>query len=88
MNSQDYYFDSGRLVLTESFLLRRGFCCGNGCRHCPYEETWYVVRTSDDLMFHLKASDPRISGIEKRGLPLLIEIEESVYNIISFERIR
>ncbi|MFT4015995.1 MAG: DUF5522 domain-containing protein [Agriterribacter sp.] len=25
------------MVLTESFLLKRGYCCGNGCRHCPYE---------------------------------------------------
>ncbi|WP_240627996.1 DUF5522 domain-containing protein [Terrimonas sp.] len=25
------------MVLTESFLLKRGYCCGNGCWHCPYE---------------------------------------------------
>jgi hypothetical protein len=24
------------MVLTEEYLLRRGFCCGNRCRHCPY----------------------------------------------------
>ncbi|UPK72906.1 DUF5522 domain-containing protein [Chitinophaga filiformis] len=24
------------MVLTEHFLLERGFCCGNGCKHCPY----------------------------------------------------
>lgn len=33
----DYYFDGGLMVLTEHFLLNRGFCCGNGCRHCPYD---------------------------------------------------
>jgi hypothetical protein len=33
----DYYFDeNGLLVMTEHFLKKRGFCCGNGCRHCPY----------------------------------------------------
>jgi hypothetical protein len=33
----DFYFTSeGYLVFTEQYLLRRGFCCGNGCRHCPY----------------------------------------------------
>ncbi|HLX93202.1 MAG TPA: DUF5522 domain-containing protein [Puia sp.] len=33
----DYYFDSnGLFVLTERYLMQRGFCCGNGCRHCPY----------------------------------------------------
>lgn len=33
----DYYFDDGLIVMTEHYLLERGFCCGNGCRHCPYE---------------------------------------------------
>ncbi|MEO9022361.1 MAG: DUF5522 domain-containing protein [Ginsengibacter sp.] len=32
-----FYYDSGRLmVLTEKYLLERGYCCGKGCRHCPY----------------------------------------------------
>ncbi|HRH58945.1 MAG TPA: DUF5522 domain-containing protein [Chitinophagaceae bacterium] len=34
----DYYFnDDGLMVLTEKFHLQRGYCCGNGCRHCPYD---------------------------------------------------
>lgn len=24
-------------ALTRDYLLRRGTCCGNGCRHCPYD---------------------------------------------------
>ncbi|HEX6506290.1 MAG TPA: DUF5522 domain-containing protein [Chloroflexota bacterium] len=24
-------------ALTAQFLLARGYCCGNGCRNCPYE---------------------------------------------------
>lgn len=31
-----YYNEQGLLVLTEQFLLQRGYCCGNGCKHCPY----------------------------------------------------
>ncbi|WP_317233105.1 DUF5522 domain-containing protein [Chitinophaga filiformis] len=31
-----YYNEHGYMVLTEHFLLERGFCCGNGCKHCPY----------------------------------------------------
>lgn len=23
--------------LTREFLLKRGYCCGNGCLNCPYE---------------------------------------------------
>jgi hypothetical protein len=33
----DYYkTDEGYVVFTEQYLLRRGYCCKNGCRHCPY----------------------------------------------------
>ena len=32
----DYYFEEGLMVLTAHFLLKRGYCCGNGCRNCPY----------------------------------------------------
>jgi len=27
---------TGYDVFTADFLRRRGYCCGNGCRHCPY----------------------------------------------------
>lgn len=33
---KDYYFENGFMVFTASYLRRRGYCCGNGCRHCPY----------------------------------------------------
>ncbi len=32
----DYYIEDGRWVFTAFFLLKRGFCCQNRCRHCPY----------------------------------------------------
>ena len=33
----DFYFDdNGFTVFTEQYHLKRGYCCGNGCRHCPY----------------------------------------------------
>ena len=32
-----YYFsEDGLVVLTEQYHLEKGYCCGNGCRHCPY----------------------------------------------------
>lgn len=33
---QDYYIENGLYVFTSYYLKKRGFCCGNGCRHCPY----------------------------------------------------
>ena len=34
----DYYYnEDGLIVLTEKYHLERGYCCGNGCRHCPYD---------------------------------------------------
>ena len=34
----DYYFnEDGNMVLTAHYLLKRGYCCGNGCKHCPYQ---------------------------------------------------
>ena len=33
----DFYFDAGGLmVFTAAYHLQRGYCCGSGCRHCPY----------------------------------------------------
>ena len=34
---RDYVIDErGLLVFTREYLLRRGYCCKNGCRNCPY----------------------------------------------------
>ena len=33
----DWYFEDGLLVYTAAYHLKRGSCCGSGCRHCPYE---------------------------------------------------
>ena len=35
---EDYYLnEQGPLTFTAKFLKDRGYCCGNGCKHCPYE---------------------------------------------------
>ena len=33
---KDYYNENGAVVFTAGYLQRRGYCCGSGCRHCPY----------------------------------------------------
>jgi hypothetical protein len=32
-----YYNESGYMVLTEKYHLAKGYCCGNGCLHCPFD---------------------------------------------------
>jgi len=37
MESSDYYLsDDGYIVFTEKHHLKRGYCCKNSCKHCPY----------------------------------------------------
>lgn len=33
---RDYYIENGVYVFTARYLKERGYCCENGCRHCPY----------------------------------------------------
>ena len=35
---EDYYInEDGLLVFTEAYHLKRGKCCGNKCKHCPFD---------------------------------------------------
>ncbi len=37
VEGRDYYVDEeGKFVYTGIYLRSRGYCCGLGCRHCPY----------------------------------------------------
>jgi hypothetical protein len=37
VNEPAGYFEHRLLVYTAAYHLRRGSCCGSGCRHWPYE---------------------------------------------------
>lgn len=40
----DYYFnEAGLMVFTEAYHLKRGYCCKNECKHCPWN---YKKRTA------------------------------------------
>ncbi len=37
-NELDYYIDeNGLFVFTEKYHLDKGYCCGHGCKHCPFD---------------------------------------------------
>lgn len=31
-----YINEEGKFVFTEQYHLEKGYCCGFGCKHCPY----------------------------------------------------
>jgi hypothetical protein len=47
------------MVLTESYHLERGYCCGNGCRHCPFDFDCVPEPKRSDLL-----NQPRRSSAE------------------------
>ncbi|MDJ1478877.1 DUF5522 domain-containing protein [Cytophagaceae bacterium YF14B1] len=37
LTPEDYYInEQGLMVFTAHYHLKRGYCCGNRCKHCPY----------------------------------------------------
>ena len=36
ITGEDYYLENGLVVMTAAYHRKRGYCCGSGCRHCPY----------------------------------------------------
>ncbi|MGI4728294.1 MAG: DUF5522 domain-containing protein [Janthinobacterium lividum] len=37
LEREDFYLDeNGNTVFTAQFHLKRGYCCKNKCRHCPW----------------------------------------------------
>ncbi len=39
LDKEDYYYsDEGYIVFTEKYHLKRGYCCDNNCKHCPFKK--------------------------------------------------
>jgi hypothetical protein len=37
LDPEDFYFsEEGFRVFTRTYHLKRGYCCKNNCRHCPF----------------------------------------------------
>jgi hypothetical protein len=55
-----YYDESGLMVFTKEYHLKRGFCCGNGCRHCPYHFVNVMDKSARKRL--LRNENKRLSG--------------------------
>lgn len=51
-----YINEDGLIVLTEKYHLERGYCCGNGCKHCPYEYERVPEPKRTELLNQIKSS--------------------------------
>jgi len=40
VEDEDFYREGDFIVFTRRYHLKRGYCCGSGCRHCPYDPRW------------------------------------------------
>lgn len=50
----DYYFIDGRMVFTEQYHIKRGRCCGQGCKNCPWPSS---KNEKDNLYWKEKERD-------------------------------
>ncbi|MFZ9387584.1 MAG: DUF5522 domain-containing protein [Chitinophagaceae bacterium] len=54
-----YYFNQeGYVVLTEKYHIERGYCCGNGCRHCPFQFENVPEPRRSELLASPKTQNP------------------------------
>lgn len=54
-NIDFYYNEQGYVVLTEKYHRQRGYCCGNGCLHCPFDYENVPENKRDQLLNAHKA---------------------------------
>jgi hypothetical protein len=53
----DYYLnEKGLIVFTEKYHLDKGYCCGMGCKHCPYDYEAVPEPKRSDLLEKKKQS--------------------------------
>jgi hypothetical protein len=38
LQPEEFYWENGNLVFTKEYHLRRGRCCNNSCKNCPYKD--------------------------------------------------
>jgi len=51
-----YINEDGYIVLTEKYHLEKGYCCGMGCLHCPYNYE-NVPEPRRSLLLHQRANN-------------------------------
>ena len=60
-----YYKLGDRVVFTALFHIQRGSCCGNGCKHCPYDPKYQKGRVVLSEKFS-KFTNMNLNDLEKQ----------------------
>ena len=76
-----YYKDGDRVVFTALFHIQRGSCCGNGCKHCPYNPKYQKGRVVLAEKFS-KFNNMNLKDLEKQ----LQEIQNTDKNNLTPEQ--
>ena len=87
-----YYMDGERVVFTALFHIQRGQCCGNGCRHCPYDpkhKKGKVVLAKKFSKFqgmNLKDIEKQLKEIQNRDFSSMSpeQIQEIINHLLNF----
>ena len=64
----DFYYEGGYMVFTEKYHLAKGYCCGNGCRHCPYNYNNVPEPRKTELLNKAKKINPASKCLYSVGL--------------------
>lgn len=62
----DYYIENGKWVFTAHFLSKRGYCCLNNCKYCPYKSMNANVKPGK-YIWKSKTADMPVTVIESLG---------------------
>jgi len=57
-NIHYYTNEDGLIVFTERYLRERGYCCGNGCKHCPYKYENVPEPKRSELLLEQQKNNP------------------------------
>ena len=63
-HNEDYIqLPDGRIAFTAAYHLKRGYCCGSGCRYCPFD----YERVSEPRRAILRAEQAARFAAEKNA---------------------
>ncbi len=78
-----YYKLGDRVVFTALFHIQRGSCCGNGCKHCPYDPKYKKGSVVLAEKF-IKFNNMKLEDLEKQ----LQEIQKIDHSTLTPEQLQ